>query len=122
MLYNLKHKLVETPIIHQCDYDRWRGALTEQEHEGAKAHIHQLIDEAVPARYFRSSYRAGSHWDGTPLQPLYEKSGNYSEMQAGLFFGVLVWQIMVEERPNEKWTFWPAHPEDPIRSVTYFLR
>lgn len=121
VLYNTNGELVENPTIHQSDYDRWRGALTDEEFEAAREHIHRLIDEAIPTRFFRSSYRAGSDWTATPLQPLYEKSGNYSVIQAGLFFGVIVWQVMVEER-LEEWTFWPADAEDPVRSVTYLLR
>jgi len=117
MLYNLDDIEV-TKLPHKQTFDLHRSNLSDADYEAAAAAINAYVDSAGDC--FISSYIPGENWTNTPYQPLYIAC-NQSEEQSALFFGLIVWKVMMERQDD--WYFKPADKEaEDILGMTYFRR
>ena len=62
----------------------------------------------------------GNDWAGTVYEPLYYACGR-NETQSGLFFGLIVFKVLME-RTDYVWGFGRFEKDGvAIRSMTYFI-
>jgi len=82
------------------------------------ARVVQSIRNKCDSREFVvSDFLPGSDWTGTEFQPLYIACGQ-SKQQAGFFFGLIVWQLMMAD--TQPWFFLPvAKGEDEVLKMRY---
>ena len=101
--------------------------LTQQERQDAIAWINANVFDAAKASAtgrmnvttaIRASMPDPPSWEGSPLQPLYDKTGQNEERAAKLY-GNLVCRVGVS-RPETWWSFPEAVAEDR-HSRTYIL-
>ncbi len=125
MLYDLDRKR-QTLIPHQEDYNHWRGNLSDEDYENIIGKLHHVLDQAIECGQARkengiitSSYIPGRDWTNTPYQPIYESCGRNFD-QARLFFGLLVWDAVMQH--NNDWIFLRQERDsDHPVGMTYFL-
>lgn len=105
-------------IPHAAEYRAWRTALDGVD-PGAYSRIHNELNSRFDTRQVdTSSWIPGSDWTGTVWQPIYYACGE-DAVTAGLFFGLLVWQIVMDR--EDCWSFGRYEKEGiPIRGMTYF--
>lgn len=117
MLFDLDRKPI-TKIPHEGEYRTWRNALDRVD-PNAYQRIHDaLTDRFSGSKIETSSWVPGSHWQDTPWFPIYLAVGQ-DENQSGLFFGLLVWQVVMDH--PESWAFGKYELNgSPIRGLTYF--
>lgn len=91
--------------------------LSEDEFQAIVFELNNRIDSK---QILTSSWIPGSDWTGTVFEPIYSKACNCLVEEAGKFFGLILWVVMMD-RP-EKWAY--GHYEKnnvPIQGLTYFL-
>jgi len=103
-------------IPHDEEFKKWRKKISAEEYRIAVDAIKELIKSKDGV--FNSSHLPGKNWAGTPFEPLYRACGK-SEQQSGYFFGLMVWEVMMEL--DDKWFFKPTDKDsgDPL-GKTYF--
>jgi hypothetical protein len=113
MLFNIDRRRV-TNVPHEDDYRRWRAALSNAEFTA----VWDELDGRVGSNdILTSSWMPGNNWEGTVFQPMYDRACNSSFEQAGWFFGITLWDVIMN-RP-EAWCF-VKDPDGNIRGTTYF--
>lgn len=118
MLYSIDGKVVEG-IPHRDTYDRCRNNISDKDYGEAKKAILAYI-ENKDEKVFNSSHIPGPHWDGTAYDPIFRACGESRE-QSALFFGLIVWEVMVEH--ELEWYFKPSDKdEEHPRGTTYWLK
>lgn len=107
MLFQLDGTQV-TELPHQEDYKRWRSNLSDEDYDNAVNAIKKYVAEKynAPEPVFNASYIPGKDWNNTPYQPLHVACG-MSRTQSAMFFGLLVWKVMMEPDVGE-WMFIPG--------------
>jgi len=116
VLFNLDRKEM-TSVPHERDFRMARARLTDEEYQAVVDAINEYVDEQ---NCFVSSYIPGSDWTCTVYQALY-CACNQSQDQAGMFFGLIVWQVMMER--DDEWFFRPADKDfDAVIGMTYFRK
>lgn len=115
MLYSIDNLNQPIRTIPYRDrYDIWMDHLGMTAHDAVIAELDRRIDGT---NVQTSSWMPGK-WEGTVFMSIYEACG-YDEIEAGLFFGLLVWETFLN-RP-EAWSFGRYSVGDiPIRGLTYF--
>ena len=108
MLYNLNDEPMTT-LPHADDYQLWRSNISDNDYDRIVADINTFVDNIDDQQSFISSYLPGQLWGSTPCQPLLDACGQSRE-QAGLFFGLIVWEAI--KARNDEWYFKPADRED----------
>ena len=100
------------------DFDMLRGRLSEADFDAMAARINELIDESG-AEIATAGWLPGSDWTGTPFEPIYTKAAREDFKRSALFFGQLVWYVVMN-RPEQ----WGSGRYDvdgrDIGSRTYF--
>ena len=120
MLYSLDDKeITDIPKRRQREFNMWRSNLVDSDYEAVVEAINTYVDAVPPDEPFVSSFIPGSDWTGTVYQPLYIACGQ-SEEQSGWFFGLIVWQVMIDH--PEGWLFKLADKEDDVLGTTYWRR
>jgi len=120
MLYSLDDKeITDIPKRRQRAFNIWRSNLADSDYEAVVEAINAYVDTVPPDKPFVSSFIPGSDWTGTVYQPLYIACGQ-SEEQSGWFFGLIVWQVMIDH--PEGWLFKLADKEDDVLGTTYWRR
>lgn len=116
MLWDVDKKREITQMPHKQNYDMWISRLSNQEIQSIKA---EILSRIKGDKVATTGWIPGSDWTNTPFQPIYEKACLFSKEAAGMCFGLIVWEIMME---HEKcWSFGRYKLKDvPIRSMTYF--
>ncbi len=105
-----------TRIPHVKDFERWKSRLSKQEY---RAIVHELNSRIEGDEVHTSSWIPGSDWNGTVFQPIWSKACKKNQDAAALFFGLILWVVMME-RP-ETWAFGRYELEGiPIKGLTYF--
>lgn len=116
MLMSVDTGLKVTKLPHMQDYTRWRSKLSDDDYEMIEDAINGQIDEND---INTAGWMPGHDWAGTVYEPLYEACGK-SITQAGMFFGLIVFKILME-RKDAVWAFGRFEKDGvPIRSMTYF--
>lgn len=82
------------------DFDVLRSRLSEADFDAMVARINGLIDESG-AEIATAGWLPGSDWTGTPFEPIYTKAAREDFQRSALFFGQLVWYVVMN-RP-ERW-------------------
>jgi hypothetical protein len=89
-----------TALPHKADFDRWRAGLTDTEYDAIRDEIDRRVgDQEVNV----SSFLPGADWSGTPFWPIYASAGNRDFDAARKFFGLLVWEYMMNR--DDAWSF-----------------
>jgi hypothetical protein len=113
MLFDINRRRV-TNVPHEDDYRRWRAALPDVDFRA----IWSELDGRVGSNdILTSSWMPGNNWEGTVFQPMYDRACNNSFEQAGWFFGLTLWDVIMNRR--EAWCF-IKDPDGNIRGTTYF--
>jgi len=103
-------------IPYAKDYQQWKSKLTPDEYQSIEDAINDLIDGD---EIHTSSWMPGSDWTGTAFMPIYDKACKRDTTAAGLFFGLIVYKVVME-RPD-KWSFGRYEKDGiPIKGMTYF--
>ena len=118
MLYNLDRDPMET-VPHRGEFDTWRARLSDAHYNAMYNAINNYCDRCEEV--FCSTWLPGSDPAiEAAFPPLTVACGGNEEL-SGLFFGIIVWIVMMER--NDQWLFKPAEQqEDRWRGVTYFRR
>ena len=117
MLYSIddQNKPIRA-IPHRRVYDTYRSRLSQQEYDAIIKHLNNLVDGD---EIHTSSWIPGSDWTGTVFQPIYEKACRKDFEASARFFGLLLWEVMMEH--SEDWSFGRYQANDiPIEGMTYF--
>lgn len=117
MLISIDTGAKVTKMPHQSDFNRWRKNISDDNY----AKVEEAINELVDANDINTAgWMPGSDWTGTPYDPLYDACGK-NPVQAGMFFGLIVFKILME-REDHVWGFGRFEKDGvPIRSMTYFI-
>lgn len=116
MIYSIDSRAYVRDIPHQREYDIWRARIRDQEYLAIMAALNARIegDEIVT-----SSWIPGSDWIGTVYQPIYSKSCRMNGDHAAKFFGLLLWEVMLNH--EDVWSFGRYEKDGlPIEGMTYF--
>lgn len=105
-----------TKLLHANDFDRWRKRISDADYDKVVDAINSQIDDN---EINTAGWMPGHDRTGTVYEPLYEACGK-SVYQAGLFFGLIVFKILMD-RTDAVWGFGRFEKDGiPIRSMTYF--
>lgn len=116
MLISVDSGIKVTQLPHSNDFDRWRKNLTDDDYEKVVNEINRQVDDN---EINTAGWMPEHDWTGTVYEPLYIACGK-SVSQAGQFFGLIVFKILME-RTDAVWGFGRFEKNgDPIRSMTYF--
>lgn len=116
MLFSMSDEPMTT-LPHADDYRLWRSNISDNDYDRIVADINTFVDNQ---NNFVSSYLPGQLWGSTPCQPLLDACGQSRE-QAGLFFGLIVWETI--KARNDEWYFKPAESEDrDVMGKVYWRR
>ena len=116
MIYSLDSREYIKNIPHRKEYDIWRSRMSVQEYAAIIAALNARIeaDEIVT-----SSWIPGSDWTGTVYEPIYSKACCMHENHAAMFFGLLVWEVVLNR--EDVWSFGRYEKSGvPIEGMTYF--
>lgn len=117
MLYNLDDVEI-TKLPHKRQFALHRSHIGDAEYEAAVCAINDYVSNVQDV--FISSHIPGNDWTDTPYQPLY-LACNHSYDQSAMFFGLIVWKVMMERQDD--WYFKPAaKDEEDVIGMTYFRR
>ncbi len=105
-------------ILYRQEFEVLRARLSETEFDRMVARVNELID-ASGAEIATAGWLPGSDWTGTAFEPIYTVAARGDFDRAALFFGQLVWYVVMK-RP-EPWASgrYQLDGKD-IRSRTYF--
>jgi hypothetical protein len=116
MIYSLESQSYITAVPHKGNFDQWRGRLTESEYS---AIITDLTSRIQGTEIQTSSWIPGSDWTETVFDPIYSKACLQDERAAAKFFGLIVWQVIMDQ--PETWAFGRYEKDGvPIEGLTYF--
>jgi hypothetical protein len=117
MLYSIDDMAIPiTRIPHAKEYRAWRDRLSVQQLQAVKDEINRRFDMGDVET---AGWIPGSDWTGTVWQPIYDVACQGSSGAAGLCFGLLVWETVMER--EDHWSFGRFEKDGvPIRSLTYF--
>jgi len=116
MIYSPDTRSYLTDIPHRREYDIWRARITDLEYSAIMAALNERIegDEIVT-----SSWIPGSDWTGTVYEPIYEKACRMNEDHAAKFFGLLLWEVVLNH--EDVWSFGRYQKDGlQIEGMTYF--
>lgn len=104
---------------HDWWFRQWMRNLTPAEYQAIVDALNQHINTTGKAEIITTSWIPGSDWTGTPYEPIYLSVGQ-DWQSARFFYGLIVWQVMMNER-REAWSFgrYPRSPGEII-GLTYF--
>jgi hypothetical protein len=108
-----------TKQIHLGLYRQWKQRLSLEDHRRINDALNEYTNKTGRGEIITTSWIPGTDWTGTAYYPIYEAVGQDWEM-ARFFFGLLVWNFMMTERPDF-WSFgrYPRK-EGEIIGLTYF--
>ena len=117
MLISVDSGKIATKLPHQNDFIRWRKNISDEDYEKVVDAINELIDAND---INTAGWMPGNDWTGTPYEALYDACG-HNKVQSGLFFGLIVFKILME-RTDYVWGFGRFEKDGvAIRSMTYFI-
>jgi len=116
MLYSIESNEEIKHIPYKKDYDRWRCKLADSEYQ---AIIHELSSKIHGTEIQTSSWIPGDDWTDTVYDPIYVKACNQDPVASAKFFGLLVWEAMLQD--DSHWAFGRYEKDGiPIEGLTYF--
>lgn len=116
MLVSIDGKVI-TKIPYRSSFDLLRKRLSDDEYQ---AIVEELNNRINSKQVLTSSWLPGSDWSGTVFFPIYSRACNGLVEEAGKFFGLILWVVMMN-RP-EKWAYGHYQKNNiPIQGLTYFI-
>ena len=100
MLIDVETGRIVTKVPYSQDFGVLRHRCSSAEWDSMVTRIGELIDEAG-AEVATAGWLPGSDWTSTPFEPIYTKAARGDFNRAALFFGQLVWYVVMN-RP-ERW-------------------
>ena len=121
MLFPIRGKqITDIPRRRRADFKAWRENLADSDYEAVVEAINEYVNAVPQDKPFVSSYIPGHDWTDTVYEPLYIACGRSIE-QSGWFFGLIVWQVMINR--DDKWYFKLADKDgDDVLGTTYWRR
>jgi hypothetical protein len=117
MLFPIRGKqITDIPRRRRADFNAWRDNLADSDYEAVVEAINGYINGRD---CFISSFIPRAIWGDVPCQPLIDAC-NQNEEHAGFFFGLIVWQVMIDHK--EKWVFKISDKEDDVLGTTYWRK
>ena len=118
MLYSIgsDNPIQGIPQRRQPQWNLWRGNIPDADYEQIAQQINDYCDTQT---VFTSSFVPGQIWGDQTCQPLLDAC-NQSAENAGFFFGLIVWQTLIE-RENE-WLFKLADYAEDVLGTTYWRK
>lgn len=107
--------ITNIPLSRQHAFSTWRSRLSAAEYGAIVAHLNNKISKDT---IHNSSWLAAPEWEGTPLQVIYTKACRMDEEAAAKFFGLIVWETMIDRL--ETWSFTRIEGDDRPEGMTYF--
>ena len=118
MLIDIDSGRILDQVPHEREFSVIRRRLTAEEFERMVKRVNELIDEAG-GEIATAGWLPGSDWTGTSFEPIYTKGARGDFQRSALFFGQLVWYVVMH-RP-ERWASGRYQVDGrDIRSRTYF--
>lgn len=118
MLIDVDSGRVLDQVPHEREFGVIRRRLTTEEFERMVQRVDELIDDAG-GEIATAGWLPGSDWTGTPLEPIYTKGARGDFQRSALFFGQLVWYVVM--RRPERWASGRYQVDGrDIGSRTYF--
>lgn len=116
MLYSIDSGKYVKKLPHQKDFINWRSHLSDVDYDK----IIQELDSKFSCQEVNTAgWLPGHDWTGTVYEPLYYACGQ-NPKQAGMFFGLLVFDYLMN-RMDTVWGFGKFEKNGvPIESMTYF--
>ncbi len=106
-----------TRLPHKKDFNKWMSNLSAADYKAVVDDINAKINASD---INTAGWLPGHNWDGTVYEALYDACGK-NQTQAGMFFGLLVFQILMD-REDHAWGFGKYEKDGvPIASMTYFI-
>ncbi len=92
------------PRIRKKFFELGKGRMSGLEYNKMKEYANQLIDDKIThsngkTEFIVPGWLTGSWWNGTPLQILYDKVFVNDNKTCALWYGILMYEIMIE-RPE----------------------
>jgi hypothetical protein len=118
MLINCDSGEIINYIPHIQDFNTWKKRLSAIEYD----RIVEEINKKIEGNEINvAGWLPGPDWSGTPFYPIYINACKQNYEHSAMFFGLLVWEAMMN-RP-EKWGFGKGYEAKGvlIRSMVYFL-
>ena len=106
-----------TKLPHAGDFARWKRNISDADYDKVVDAINRQVDANDVNT---AGWMPGNDWTGTVFEPLYYACGR-NETQSGLFFGLIVFKVLME-RTDYVWGFGRFEKDGvAIRSMTYFI-
>jgi hypothetical protein len=116
VLYSADNQTYITKIPHRREYDIWRLRLSDAQFQAIYDDLHSRVDGS---EIETSSWIPGADWSGTVFEPIYNTACQYDEAAAARFFGLMLWQVIMEH--EQVWAFGRYEKDGvPIEGLTYF--
>ena len=117
MLYSIDSGKYVSRIPHKKDFDKWMKNLSDEDYKKIEDELNSKIDENDVNT---AGWLPGDDWRGTVYEPIYKVCAK-NVTQSGLFFGLIVFNILMN-REDKVWGFGRFEKDGKqIASMTYFL-
>lgn len=102
MNFNNEKTISSIPARRKKFYADRISRLSVDEYNDAVHAIIEQIETNTKDNFFQPGWAAGSNWEGTALQPIYEKACNYNAEEAAFVYGLLVMDVFINY-VEEEW-------------------
>ncbi len=118
MLYSIDGKeITDIPHRRQGQWNQWLENIPDTDYDVIFDAINEYVNDQD---CFTSSFIPRDIWGDEPCQPLLNVC-NQSDEQAGFFFGLIVWQAVIDR--DDEWVFKLADKDgDDVLGTTYWRR
>lgn len=117
MLFSIKTGEYVTRIPHQKNFEKWMKHLSAEDYRKIEDALNEKIDQSD---INTAGWLPGHDWTGTVFEPIFDACGKNTS-QAGLFFGLIVFDLLMN-REDKVWGFDRFEKDGkPIESMTYFV-
>ena len=117
MLYSIDSGKYISCIPHKKDFDKWMKNLSDEDYKKIEDELNSKIDENDVNT---AGWIPGHDWRGTVYELIYKACAK-NVTQSGLFFGLIIFNILMN-REDKVWGFGRFEKDGKqIASMTYFL-
>lgn len=118
MLYDVDRKEYVNSIPHLDFYQAHCARMTTEELAAVRDYMNNHV--IGQDQIFCTSWKGSQNWIDTPLMSLYHACDE-NEEHAGWLFGLMVWDILLKDRPDEVFSYgrYQERAGPPI-GLTYF--
>ncbi|WP_323594397.1 hypothetical protein [Aliarcobacter butzleri] len=123
MLINIDDFTKITTVAHEKEFNAWKKKLTIEEFKSIEDYINKEIDDFLEngEKFVNTTILASADWKDKPYMLIYEKVTDYYEDLAALFFGLMVWYVIMNREENWGCGKYNMVKNRDIQSMTYFL-